>query len=77
MQLPGGQPCESIVLQRFLLVILPVLSTMDLKGGTVAMSGVSRHSQETFILPVELWRTFRRTDRQSFGGEKFENAMNE
>ena len=41
------------------------------------MSGVSRHSQETFILPVELWKTFRRTDRQSFGGREFENAINE
>ena len=49
MQLPGGQPCESIVLQRFLLVILSVFPTMDLKGGAVAMSKVSRHSQETFI----------------------------
>src|SRR5260370_24283753 len=49
VQLPGGQPCESIVLQRFLLVILSVLTTMDLKGGAVAMSRVSRHSQETFI----------------------------
>ena len=77
MQLPGGQPCESIVLQRFLLVILSVLSTMDLKGGAVAMSKVSCHSQETFIFACEIVETFRRADRQSFGAEKSENTMNE
>jgi len=58
VQLPGGQPCEIIVLQRFLPVILPVLSTMDLKGGTVAMSRVSRHSQETFIFACEIVENF-------------------
>src|SRR5260370_3511544 len=41
VQLPGGQPCESTVLQRFLLVILSVLSTMELKGGACAMSSFS------------------------------------
>src|SRR5260370_9436190 len=48
VQLPGGQPCESIVLQRFLLVILSVLTTMDLKGGAVAMSRVrsEEHTSE-------------------------------
>jgi hypothetical protein len=50
---------------------------MDLKGGAVAMSKVSRHSQETFILPVELWRTFRRADRRNFGTDESENVMNE
>ena len=58
MQLPGGQPCESIVLQRFLLVILSVLSTMDLKGGAVVMSEVSRHSQETFIFACGIVENF-------------------
>jgi hypothetical protein len=56
--LPGGQPCESIVLQRFLLVILSVFPTMDLKGGAVAMSKVSRHSQETFIFACEIVENF-------------------
>jgi len=57
-KLPGGQPCESIVLQRFLLVILPVLSTMDLKGGAVATSRLFCRSQETFTLACGMWKTF-------------------
>ena len=63
VQLPGGQPCQSIVLQRFLLVILSVLSTMDLKGGAVAMSTVPAILRKRSSSPVELWRTFRRADR--------------
>jgi hypothetical protein len=48
VQLPCAQACESIVLQRFLRVIILVSTTMDLKGGTVVMCGRSCHSQEMF-----------------------------
>jgi hypothetical protein len=58
VQLPGGQPCESIVLQRFLLVILSVLSTMDLKGGGRCHVQGSRHSHETFIFACGIVENF-------------------
>jgi hypothetical protein len=34
------------------------LSTMDLKGGAVVMSRVSRHSQETFIFACGIVENF-------------------
>src|SRR6266702_2187577 len=77
VQLPGGQPCESIVLQRFLLVILSVLTTMDLKGGAVAMSRVSRHSQETFIFACGIVENFPSCRPSEFRSGEIQNAMNE
>ena len=53
-----GQFYITVVVQRFLLVILPVLSTLDLKGGAVAMSRISRHSQERFILACGIVENF-------------------
>ena len=41
------------------------------------MSGFPVILRKRSSLPVELWKTFRRADRQSFGAEKSENAMNE
>jgi hypothetical protein len=49
VHLPCAQARESIVVQRFFLVIIPVSTTMDLKGGAVVMSRHFRHSQEMFI----------------------------
>jgi len=46
----GGQPCESIVLQRFLLVILRGLVNHDLKGGAVATSRLFCRSQDNVHL---------------------------
>ena len=77
MQLPGGQPCESIVLQRFLLVILSVLSTMDLKGGAVVMSRVSRHSQETFIFACGIVENFPSCRPSEFRIREIQKLMNE
>ena len=40
------------------------------------MSKVYRRFQETFIFACGIVENFRRADRQSFGGEKSENAIN-
>jgi hypothetical protein len=50
---------------------------MDLKGGAVAMSRVSRHSQETFIFACGIVENFPSADRWSFGTEEIRNVMNE
>jgi hypothetical protein len=50
---------------------------MDLKGGAVAMSGVSRHSQETFIFACGIVESFPSRRPSDFRSGEIKNAMNE
>jgi hypothetical protein len=50
---------------------------MDLKGGAVAMSGVSRHSQETFIFACGIVEKLSVAPTSDFRSGEIKNAMNE
>ena len=66
---PQDRPVRAWYSNGSSVILFPVLSTSDLNGGTVVMSRLFRHSQETFTLACGNVDRFFSSWQTSFGTE--------